>query len=185
MIAKSGDDLTVVGVVDLEWSYVGPAQLSASVPWWLLQDWPINPEWDCDGDQLPDVAARYFRYLEIYKRILEEEEAKRPGREKKEMTNLVRWSENSGAMWFHMLLSCGFNDGSSFPFTQLRRHVGINKWKKRRWAFDQEKVGAFVAEKTSQLEGYDAELAETEADKARVDRREMTRRSSLPNIITL
>lgn len=74
-----------------------------------------------------------------------------------------------------MLLSYGFNDEYSFPFTQLRKHVGIDKWKKRRWAFDPEKVGAFVAEKTAQLERYDAELAETEADKARVDRTEMTR----------
>ncbi|KAK0621402.1 hypothetical protein B0T17DRAFT_591296 [Bombardia bombarda] len=135
LIVKSDDDLTVVGVVDLEWSYVGLAQLSASVPWWLLQDRPINPEWDCDDHQPPDVAVRYFRYLEIYKRVLEEEEAKRPGHEKKEMFNLVRWSEDFGS-----------------------NHVGIDKWKKRRWAFDPEEVGAFVAEKTSQLEGYDAEL---------------------------
>ncbi|RSL44440.1 hypothetical protein CEP51_016224, partial [Fusarium floridanum] len=58
LILKSEDDLTVVGVVDLEWSYVGPAQLFASAPWWLLQDRPINLEWDCDDHQPPDVAAR-------------------------------------------------------------------------------------------------------------------------------
>lgn len=32
LIVKSDEDLTIVGVVDLEWSYVGPAQLFASAP---------------------------------------------------------------------------------------------------------------------------------------------------------
>ncbi|KAK7417666.1 hypothetical protein QQZ08_011552 [Neonectria magnoliae] len=142
LILKSEDDLTVVGVVDLEWSYIGPAQLSASAPWWLLQDRPINQEWDCDDNQPPDVAARYFKYLEIYKRVLEEEESKRLGHEKKEVSKLVKWSEDSGAMWFHMLLSCGFNDTYSFPFTQLRQHIGVDKWKKLRWAINQEEARA-------------------------------------------
>jgi len=30
MIVRSKDDLTIVGVVDLEWSYTGPAQLFGS-----------------------------------------------------------------------------------------------------------------------------------------------------------
>lgn len=175
LIFRNDKDFTVVGVVDLEWSYVGPAQLCASAPWWLLQDRPINPEWDCDDNQPPDIAARYFRYLEIYKRVLEEEEAKRPSHEKKDFFSLVRWSEDSGAMWLHMLLSCGFNDTYSFPFTQFRQHVGIDKWKKRRWAFDPEEVRAFVAQKTLQLEQYDVQLATIETDKACVDRGEMTR----------
>ncbi|KAH8706883.1 hypothetical protein GQ44DRAFT_743463 [Phaeosphaeriaceae sp. PMI808] len=136
LIVKSDEDLTIVGVVDLEWSYV-------------LQDRPINPQWDCDGNQPPDVAARYFKYLEIYKRVLEEEEAKRPGHEKKEVSRLVKWSETSGAI---------------FPFIQLRQHVGIDKG-----------GGNIVAQKTLQLEKYDADLAKLEADKARVDRGEMTR----------
>ncbi|KAK1765045.1 phosphotransferase enzyme family protein [Phialemonium atrogriseum] len=176
LILKSDTDLTVVGVVDLEWSYVGPAQLFASAPWWLLQDRPINPECDCDDNQPPDMATRYFRYLEIYKRVLEEEESKRPGHERKEVSDLVRWSEDSGAMWLHMLLSCGFNDTYSFPFMQLRQHVGVEKWKKRRWAVDPDEVRAFVAQKMLQLEEYDADLAKTEADKACVDRGELTRR---------
>ncbi|KAH6722439.1 hypothetical protein BKA61DRAFT_640057 [Leptodontidium sp. MPI-SDFR-AT-0119] len=150
LIVKSDDDLTIVGVVDLEWSYAGPAQLFASAPWWLLQDRPP-----------PDCAARYFKYLEIYKRVLEEEEAKRPGHEKKDFSSLVKWSETSGAMWLHMLLSCGFNDTYSFPFTQLRQHVGIEKWRKSENAVD--------------LGEYDAELAKIEADKACVDRGEMER----------
>ena len=174
-IVKGDDDLTIVELVDLEWSYVGPAQLFASAPWWLLQDRPITPRWDCDDNQPPGVAIRYFKYLEIYKRVLEEEEAKRPGHEKKEVSGLVKWSETSGAMWFHMLLSCGFNDTYNFPFTQLRRHVGIDTWKTYRSAIHPEEVKKFVAQKTLQLEQYDADLAKIEADKARVDCREMSR----------
>lgn len=114
--------------------------------------------------------------MEIYKRVLEVEEAKRPGHEKKEVSSLVKWSETSGAMWIHMLLSCGFNDTYSFPFTQLRRHVGIDEWKTQRSAVrPEDEVEAFVAQKVLDLEQYDADLAKIETDKSRVDRGEMTR----------
>ncbi|RAH78234.1 hypothetical protein BO86DRAFT_402920 [Aspergillus japonicus CBS 114.51] len=33
LIVRGRDDLAVVGVVDLEWSYIGPAQLFGSAPW--------------------------------------------------------------------------------------------------------------------------------------------------------
>ena len=78
-------------------------------------------------------------------------------------------------MWLHMLLSCGFNDTYSFPFTQLRQHVGIDTWKTHRSAVHPEEVETFVAQKTLQLKQYDADLAKTEADKTRVDCGEMTR----------
>jgi hypothetical protein len=65
--------LTVVGVVDLEWSYVGLAQLFGSAPWWLLQDRLNNWDIDLDKEEYPKVLARYLRYLEIFKRVLEEE----------------------------------------------------------------------------------------------------------------
>jgi hypothetical protein len=32
LIVRSREDFTVVGVVDLEWSYIGPAQLFGSAP---------------------------------------------------------------------------------------------------------------------------------------------------------
>jgi hypothetical protein len=176
LIVKSDNDLTIVGVVDLEWSYVGPAQMFASAPWWPLQDRPVNPQWDCDDSQPPNCAARYFKYLEIYKRVLEEEEeeeAKQPGHEKKDFSSLVKWSETSVDMWLHMLLSCGFNDTCTFPFTQLRQHVGIEKWRKSINAVDPGEVETFVAQKMLHLAEYDAELAEIEADKARVNSGEM------------
>lgn len=51
MIVRSEDDLTIVGVVDFEWVYAGPAQLFASAPWWLLIDPPVNDDWDFDGEE--------------------------------------------------------------------------------------------------------------------------------------
>lgn len=121
------------------------------------------------------MAARYFKYLEIYKRVLEEEESKRAGHEKKQVSELVKWSEDSGVMWFHILLSCGFNGTYSFPFTQLRQHIGVDKWKSLRWKVDQEEVGEFVTQKIAQLEQYNEEVAEIEVDKARVDGGDMSR----------
>jgi hypothetical protein len=82
LIVRSEGDLTVVGVVDFEWSYVGPAQLFGSAPWWLLQDRLNNWDTDLDKEELPEILARYQRYLEIFKRVLEEEEEKMSGGEK-------------------------------------------------------------------------------------------------------
>lgn len=92
------EDLTVVGVVDLEWSYIRPAQLFGSAPWWLLQDRPVNSAWNSNGDEPPKIAARYFRYLDIITSILEDGESKLPGHEQKELSTLVKWSQASGAM---------------------------------------------------------------------------------------
>jgi hypothetical protein len=71
-----------------------------------------------------------------------------PGYEEKELSSLVKWSQASGAMWLHMLLLNGFNDHRSFPFIQLRRHVGVTKWEKLEKEFgNAEEVIAFAAQK--------------------------------------
>jgi hypothetical protein len=50
-----------------------------------------------------------------------------PGHKEKELFNLVKWLQASGAMWLHMLLLSGFNNYYSFLFTQLRRHLGATE----------------------------------------------------------
>jgi hypothetical protein len=186
LIVRGREDLTVVGVVDLEWSYIGPAQLFGSAPWWLLQDRPVNSAWDCKGDEPPPkIAARYSKCLEIFIRILEEEEAKMPGHKEKELSSLVKWSQASGAMWLHMLLSSGFNDHRSFPFTQLRRHLGATEWAKREKEFDNaEELDAFAARKMSELDEYDKALEKREKDKALVDSGKMTKEEFITNALT-
>lgn len=176
LIVKSKEDLTVVGVVDLEWSYTGPAQLLGSAPWWLLQDRPVNSSWDCRYDRPPEITSRYFRYLDIFQCVLEEEEAKMPGCEERELSRLVQWSRDSGAMWLHMLLSTGFNDQMSFPFTELRKCVGEGEWKEREKEFDdEEELEAFAARKVRELDEYDDALEKAEELKDLVDSGEMTK----------
>lgn len=166
LIVKSREDLTVIGVVDLEWSYVGPAQLFGSAPWWLLMCRPTDQLWDCHGQGLKEVIERYFRYLEIFKRVLEEEEARMEGCDKKELSTLVHWSEQSGAMWIHMLLTDGFNHRKSFPFSRLIQHVGETKWEQLEEEIDQQEIEEFSTEKTKQLEKYKRELEIVQKDTA-------------------
>ncbi|KAB8202591.1 hypothetical protein BDV34DRAFT_215386 [Aspergillus parasiticus] len=67
VIVRSKNDLTITGVVDMEWVYTGPAQLFGSAPWWLVMDRPVNEEWDFEVDDAPEGTDRYFKYLDILK----------------------------------------------------------------------------------------------------------------------
>ncbi|XHG01534.1 hypothetical protein AWENTII_004912 [Aspergillus wentii] len=185
LIVRGKEDLTVIGVVDLEWSYIGPAQLFGSAPWWLLQDRPVNSTWDYNGDdEPPKIAARYFKYLEIFMRILEEEEAKMPEYKDGELSSLVKWSQASGAMWLHMLLSSGFNDHHSFPFTQLHHHLGVAEWARREEEFENTKeLEAFAAWKVNELDKYDEVLEKMEEKKALVDSGDITKEEFIANAL--
>jgi hypothetical protein len=101
----------------------------------------------------PEMAARFLKYLEIFKRVLEEEEERMSGNQGKGPSKLVEWSEASGAMWLHMLLSCGFNHPESLPFVQLQQHIGTEKWEQRKRQFHGTE-NEFVKEKLSQLAQY-------------------------------
>ncbi|PIG79058.1 hypothetical protein AARAC_008064 [Aspergillus arachidicola] len=124
VIVRSKDDLTITGVVDMKWVYAGPAQLFGSAPWWPLMDRPVNEEWDFEEKDAPDATDRYFKYLEIFIWVLSDEEDKMTGNGRKELTELVKWSKDSGAMWLRMLLSSGFFDTPTFPCMQLQKFNG-------------------------------------------------------------
>lgn len=156
VLVRSPDDLTIVGVIDLEWVYAGPAQLFASAPWWLLLDRPINEEWDFDINEPPPVAERYLKALEMFKRVLSEEEGRMTGHDEKEVSKLVQWSEDSGAIWYHMLVSSGFFDWFGFPFKQLQRRAGMMEVVERMKEIkDLDEVKEFGARKLRELEEYD------------------------------
>ena len=175
LLVRSEDDLTVVGVIDFEWVYSGPAQLFGSAPWWLLQDRPINTEWDFQSEGFPEVSDRYFRHLEIFTRVLEEEESKMKGHQDKSLSALVKWSQTSGAMWIHMLLSSGFLSSFSFPCGHLKAHVGT-EWRDASFIIEQtDEVKKFVKQKLPQLERYDEELDRIEKRKALMENGEITR----------
>jgi hypothetical protein len=163
VIVKVEHDLTIVGVVDLEWVYAGPAQLFASAPWWLLLDRPVNEDWDFKAGQPPKITDRYFRHLKMFKRILSEEEGKMPEHHSKEVSKLMTWSEDSGAMWLHMLLSSGFFDWFTFPCMHLRERVGVAEWRDQINA--QKGMKEFVARKLRDLEAYDEKVDKVEHNK--------------------
>lgn len=173
MIVRSKDDLTIVGVVDLEWAYAGPAQLFFSAPWWLLHDRPVNEEWDFSDGRPPDATQRYFKCLDIFKHVLAVEEAKI---QSQEVSELVNWSEASGGMWLHMLLSSGFFDLFSFPCMHLREEYGIDLWRRRvRNLEDTQEMKEFVAKKLRDLDQYDEVVDQVDRFKALVDGGKITR----------
>jgi hypothetical protein len=164
LIVRSREDLTIIGVVDLEWSYIGPGQLFTSGLWWLLMDRPTNQQWDSDKEESIGIGDRYFRYLEIFKRVLEEEESRIVGCKDTELSSLVHWSEQSGAMWLHMLLTSGFNHPLSFPFNKLILHVGTSEWERRKKEVSDPEVEAFGTQKRLELEQYEKELERMQTD---------------------
>lgn len=174
LIVKGEDDLTIVGVIDLEWVYSGPAQLFGSAPWWLLQDRPINTEWDFQNGKAPEVTGRYLKHLEIFIRVLEEEEAKTTGQKEKSLSALIKWSQASGAMWLHMLLSGGFFDSFNFPCGHLKEHVGT-EWKAAASGIEEDEVKNFVDLKMPELDRYDEDLDNIEKHKALMDSGKMTK----------
>ncbi|KAE8148026.1 hypothetical protein BDV25DRAFT_142161 [Aspergillus avenaceus] len=186
VIVRSGDDLTITGVVDLEWVYAGPAQLFGTAPWWLLLDRPVNDEWDFEEGEAPKATDRYFRCLEIFKRVLAEEEARMTGFRNKELSTLIKWSEDTGAMWFHMLLSSGSFDTASFPCMQLRKHKGEEWWAKNLDDYaNGEEVETFIASKLEGLEAYDKVKDTVEHIKALMDSGEMTTKDFINTVTAL
>jgi len=162
-----------VGVVDLEWSYVGPAQLFGSAPWWLLQDRLNNWDTYYDKEQIPEIVARYLKHLDIFKRVLESEEKMSGG--EKALSDLVKRSEKSGAMWLHMVLSMGFNCRDTLPLSQLRHYVGDEKWDQlEKPFFDTEEIEKLIKQKIVQGEQYWKDVEKTEVNKADVDNQKMT-----------
>lgn len=161
IIVRSEVDLTIVGVVDLEWSYVGPAQLFGSAPWWLLRDRLNNYDDPEKDEKARMILKRYLKSLNTFQHVLEEEENLLG--QGKELSNLMNWSVESGAMWLHMILSAGFNAPKVLPFTQLIRHIGSEKWTQLKNTIPNAKeIEGFVQKKVSELDQYDMEVAEME-----------------------
>ncbi|KAH1515606.1 hypothetical protein KXW39_000824 [Aspergillus fumigatus] len=174
VMVRSKDDLTIIGVVDIEWVYAGPAQLFGSAPWWLLLDRPVNDEWDFEEGEAPKATDRYFKCLEIFIHVLEEEEIRMTENGSRELSELVRWSRDTGAMWLHMLLSSGFFDTLSFPYMQLRKHKGAQWWDERMDYHEHtEEVEKFVAAKLKDLAAYDEIKGKVDHLKVLMDNEEM------------
>jgi len=150
MIVNNERDLRIVGVIDWEWSYAGPCQLFCSPPHWLLLDSPNY--WFNDHDR---VAARYERSLEMFLRILEEEEGAQLGDDTtqlEKLSALMREGREGGRMWFHSIVRQGFNGPDMLVWERLR--AATPDFDQLVEAIPEEKVTTFIKEKMVALEKY-------------------------------
>jgi hypothetical protein len=159
------------GLIDLEFTYAAPAQLAATIPWWLLEDRPTNESWDCDKGEPRDHWERFVEHKDMYMATLTEVVAERAqlglGASDREFVELVKWSWESGACWAHMILTVNGPGWASFPLIQLRK-IYSGQWEAEEAAISQRKVDEFVAAKMASLQQYRAE-----ADQMRVAKAEM------------
>ncbi|KAH7305149.1 kinase-like domain-containing protein [Rhexocercosporidium sp. MPI-PUGE-AT-0058] len=127
MIVNNTQDLKIIAVIDWEWSYVGPHQLFWSPP----------------------------RYLEMFMRILEEEEGKALGDNmlaEERPSTLMRRCKTEGWMWFHHIIWEGFNGPNNVPFEQLR--AAAPSFDKLVAAVPKKEADAFVKMKMQHLAEY-------------------------------
>ncbi|RAK99711.1 uncharacterized protein BO80DRAFT_456414 [Aspergillus ibericus CBS 121593] len=119
--------------------------------------------WDYQGDKPPKIATRYFKYLDIFICILEEEEVRMPDYKERELSSLIKWLQASGAIWLYMLLSSSFNDYRSFSFTREKAFNHV------------EELEAFAERKMNELDKYDEALEKIEETKVLIDSGKMTK----------
>lgn len=156
MIVNNREELRVVGVFDLEWSYSGPAQLFATAPWLLLQERPNS--WLDSADR----TERFLRHLTIFTRLLEEEEEKRtPSHHREKLSTLARRSQETGAMWYHMVIQGFFNDPKNLPCARLM--ACTPDWEALAGAIPGKDIQDFNAKKMADLELHDSRAEATEA----------------------
>ncbi|TLD37546.1 hypothetical protein E2P81_ATG04358 [Venturia nashicola] len=117
MIVDNAQNLNIVAVIDWEWTYTGPYQLFWSPPRWLLIQPPNS--WE-DSDERLSI---YHRYLELYIRILGEEEVRVLGADihpEERPSKMMRQFRANGWMWFHHIIWGGFNGPTHIPFKELQ-----------------------------------------------------------------
>ena len=149
MIVNNERELQIIGVIDWEWSYAGPCQLFSSPPHWLLLDSPNHWFKDDDG-----VAARYEKSLEMFLKILEEEEGVTlsdvPLDER--LSGLMRECKEDGRMWFHYIIRQGFNGPDMLVWERLR--AATPDFDQLVELVSEEEITAFVNEKMVALAKY-------------------------------
>jgi hypothetical protein len=154
MIVNNVEDLKIVGVIDWEWSYTAPLQLVHSTPTWLLIQTPNA--W-ASIDQRLD---RFNKHLELFERILEEEERSIFGDnipESQKPSTFLKVSQDHGRQWFYFIILRGFNGPTCVPFTMLRQET--KDWDELVAAIPQRDIDLFVQRKMADLAAYEKHLA--------------------------
>ncbi|KAK0609327.1 hypothetical protein B0T17DRAFT_546778 [Bombardia bombarda] len=168
MLVNNSRELKIVGVVDLEWSYAGPAQLFATAPWWLLQE---RPSVWLHTTERRDM---FLRHWARFKQILEEEEARLRPEGSGWLSALVKRSEENGTMWYHMVLGASFIAYDDFPSVELR--ASIPDWEERAAEVSEEDIQSFLGGKKKELEAYEADKETIQPRIADVQANKMTDR---------
>ncbi|KAG8623887.1 hypothetical protein KVT40_008863 [Elsinoe batatas] len=170
MLVRSETDLTIVAVLDWEWSYAAPYQMFASPPRWLVIDLPY--EFD------DDKYEQYTKLLDTFLEVLDEEESKRchsdgcstsngnsqaitvtppidPSRAR--LSTRMRRTLEDGKFWFHELLQNCYIGADNEPWWRLTQQYPdlLNL------PVDEQDVEAFVARKMKDKEEYDADRQRT------------------------
>lgn len=156
MIVNNADDLQIVAVVDWEWSYAGPQEISWSPPRWLVGQSPTM--WVDKGPDDP-LLSRYQHYLDILIKVLQEEETKLDCIAGDELPSvLMRRKQQDGSMWFYHIMQEALNGPTTVVFAGLR--ASVPDYEKLAAAVSKEETEAFVQMKLEHLKRYEAELAE-------------------------
>jgi hypothetical protein len=158
MIVNNEQELKVIAVIDWEWSYTAPAQMVNSTPSWLVIQSPHI--WATVDDRL----TRFNKHLEIYTRILEEEEPKilmNSIHDDHKPSKILRATQEKGLQWFHTLILRGFNGPTCVPFIKLQEKT--QDWDRLASAIPEEDIDLFVKKKMNDLKEYEKQLAEMEA----------------------
>ena len=73
-------NLNITAICDWEWSYAAPYQQFYTAPRWLLlkppEDWRVDEPYD-GGPGDDDMLKAYTKKLELFLKVMEQEEAKR------------------------------------------------------------------------------------------------------------
>ncbi|OBT61013.1 hypothetical protein VE03_09603 [Pseudogymnoascus sp. 23342-1-I1] len=154
------DSFKITGIIDWEWCYAAPFQFTYSPPRWLLLKEPAY--WNSNSDN--DLLGTYLSKLEIFLRILEEQENHRQGvtghRADPSLSSLMRRSLVDNTFWFHEAARDSFaldriywSRLDSFCFGSIRdRSDSICR------ADNHKGLNAFVDRKMEHLRQYKLEL---------------------------
>ncbi|CAD0031304.1 unnamed protein product, partial [Aureobasidium pullulans] len=160
MMVDNAEDLNIVAVLDWEWSYAGPQELFWSPPLWLLGQPPASWEDGHDDSRL----SRYNKYLDIWIRVIQEEEQKvldsstGDDHHVERPSGLLQKQRQGGSMWFYHIMQEAFNGPNSVPFSRLRE--AVPDFEELAAAVSKEDTEAFVKMKMEHKDRYEKDLAE-------------------------
>ncbi|THZ82486.1 hypothetical protein D6C84_05769 [Aureobasidium pullulans] len=160
MMVDNAEDLNIVAVLDREWSYADPQELFWSPPLWLLGQPPASWEDGHDDSRL----SRYNKYLDIWIRVIQEEEQKvldsstGDDHDKELPSVLLQKQRQDGSMWFYHIMQEAFNGPNSIPFSRLRE--AVPDFEELAAAISKEDAEAFVRKKMEHKDRYEKDLAE-------------------------